>query len=67
MPRPVFREERCKGCELCVRACPKKILTLSDSFNTRGYRPASCIDESKCIGCMLCAKTCPDLVIEIYK
>ena len=67
MARPVFREERCKGCELCVKACPKKIITLSNHFNAKGYRPASCIDESKCIGCMLCAKTCPDLVIEIHK
>ncbi|MDU2065653.1 MAG: 4Fe-4S binding protein [Sporomusaceae bacterium] len=67
MPKPVFYEERCKGCELCTAVCPKKIIQLSDRINSKGYRPSMCIDESKCIGCMLCAKTCPDMVIEIHK
>lgn len=67
MPKPVFRQERCKGCELCTRACPKKIIALSNRFNSKGYRTSYCVDESKCTGCALCAKTCPDLVIEIQK
>ncbi len=67
MPKPVFNQERCKGCELCNHACPKKILAMSANFNSKGYRVAYCTDESKCIGCMICAKTCPDCVIEIYK
>ncbi|WP_312201092.1 4Fe-4S dicluster domain-containing protein [Anaerospora hongkongensis] len=67
MPRPVFTEERCKGCALCTKACPKKIIGISTRFNSKGYQPATCTDESKCIGCSLCAKTCPDIVIEIHK
>lgn len=67
MPRPIFNEERCKGCELCTVACPHKIIVLADRFNSKGYRPATCIDETKCVGCALCAKTCPDIVIEIHK
>lgn len=67
MPKPVFHEERCKGCELCTVVCPKKIIALSDRMNSIGYRISSCIDESKCIGCMMCAKACPDMVIEIHK
>ena len=67
MPKPVFNEERCKGCELCTVVCSKKIVVISDRFNNKGYRPATCSDESKCIGCMLCARTCPDVVIEIHK
>lgn len=67
MPRPVFREERCKGCGLCVHFCPKKILKLSESFNAKSYNPSQCIDEKQCIGCAICAKTCPDMVIEVYK
>jgi 2-oxoglutarate ferredoxin oxidoreductase subunit delta len=67
MPKPVFHEERCKGCELCTVVCPKKIIVLSDRTNSIGYRISSCIDESKCIGCMMCAKACPDMVIEIHK
>lgn len=67
MPRPVFNVERCKGCELCTAVCPKKIIVMSNRFNSKGYRCSSCSDESLCIGCMLCAKTCPDMVIEIHK
>ena len=67
MPKPVFNDERCKGCSLCIRACPKKILQLSNKFNSKGYHTSICIDESQCIGCKLCAQTCPDMVIEIYK
>ena len=26
MAKVTFREERCKGCGLCVGACPKKIV-----------------------------------------
>ena len=67
MPKPVFNVERCKGCELCVDACPKKIIVMAGAYNTKGYRPASCADDSACVGCALCAKACPDTVIEIYK
>lgn len=67
MPKPVFFEERCKGCELCTKVCPKQIVVIANHFNSKGYRPATCIDESKCTGCALCARTCPDVVIEIYK
>lgn len=67
MPRPIFREERCKGCGLCIAACPKKLIEIGAHFNSRGYRPAVCVNEKLCIGCTLCAKTCPDVVIEIHK
>ena len=67
MPRPVFNQEKCKACEMCVSVCPKKILALSSNLNGKGYNIAHCVDESACIGCMFCAKMCPDAVIEIYK
>lgn len=67
MPKPMFREERCKGCELCRDVCPQKIIMMSTMFNSKGYQPATCPDDSKCTGCTLCARACPDVVIEIYK
>lgn len=67
MPRPFFLSERCKGCELCTIACPKKIIAMSTTFNNKGYLFSTCTDEAKCIGCALCAKTCPDNAIEIHK
>ncbi len=63
-----FREERCKGCELCVNACPKKIIALAkDRLNAKGFSPAIITDQEKCIGCAFCATVCPDVVITVEK
>ncbi|SDF34780.1 hypothetical protein SPACI_015690 [Sporomusa acidovorans DSM 3132] len=67
MAKLEFSQERCKGCELCKVACPKKLIVMSSTFNGKGYNYATCPDDSECVGCCLCAKTCPDLVIKIYK
>lgn len=67
MKKVVFSESLCKGCGLCVEACPKKILALSPRVNATGYNVAECVDESKCISCAFCATMCPDCVIEIHK
>ncbi|MDR1396749.1 MAG: 4Fe-4S binding protein [Desulfarculales bacterium] len=67
MARLVFREDRCKGCGLCIEACPKKILIFSDRLNQKGYNLAVCSDEATCIGCAICARSCPDIAIEVYK
>lgn len=62
-----FNRNRCKGCELCVSVCPKRILALDTTTNVKGYRPVVCIDESACVGCASCAKICPDSIITIEK
>jgi 2-oxoglutarate ferredoxin oxidoreductase subunit delta len=67
MAQVKFNEERCKGCELCVSVCPKKIIHMADRFNSKGYRPAEVTEQDKCIGCAFCARICPDVVIEVYK
>ena len=41
MVKLTINEERCKGCGLCVRACPKKLLQISKTkLNAKGYHPA---------------------------
>jgi len=60
-------EQRCKGCGLCINACPKKILTFSEGVNRAGYHYAVCIDQKLCIACALCAEVCPDVCIEVYR
>ncbi len=67
MAKVTFKENLCKGCSLCVGACPKGIVALSDRINQKGYHPATVTDESKCIGCAFCATMCPDCVITVEK
>ncbi len=57
----------CKSCELCVPACPKKIMIITDSKNELGFKVAGCTDARQCTGCLACALVCPEVAIEISK
>ena len=60
--------ERCKGCNLCVVACPLHVLALKErEVNNRGYHFAYMAQPDKCIGCQSCALVCPDACIEVYR
>ena len=62
-----FREAYCKGCGLCVNACPKKILQISKRTKAKGYEVVECFKPDECIGCASCATMCPDSVITVYR
>ena len=66
MPRVTVDNNICKGCEMCVAACPKNIMALDVKItNNKGYHPAHVTDESSCTGCGSCAIMCPDVAIRI--
>ncbi|UCE24925.1 MAG: 4Fe-4S binding protein [Candidatus Zixiibacteriota bacterium] len=65
MPGVTIDKNHCKGCEMCVKACPQKILAMSKQIGLKGYFYAEVVDSSRCIGCMICAITCPDVAIEV--
>ncbi|MBT4714894.1 MAG: ferredoxin family protein, partial [Candidatus Marinimicrobia bacterium] len=59
--------EECKGCNLCIVACPVDVLHLANSFNTHGYSPAE-YDGEGCTGCGICFYACPEPgAITVYK
>ncbi len=58
--------ETCKGCELCIEACPQDSLAMSKEINTKGYHYAVLVQDN-CTGCVNCALVCPDAVITVYR
>ncbi|QVK19124.1 4Fe-4S binding protein [Mycoplasmatota bacterium] len=60
--------DKCKGCGLCIEACPFNLLELdANVVNKKGYQPMRIHTPEKCIGCASCALMCPDVVITVEK
>ena len=61
-------EELCKGCVLCIDACPKGILEADKKkVNRKGYNPVFCTDMGACTACAMCAIICPDSAIKVER
>ena len=58
--------EKCKGCELCIEACPEQTLSLTEKINKKGYHFAVTVNAN-CTGCANCAIVCPDAIITVYR
>jgi 2-oxoglutarate ferredoxin oxidoreductase subunit delta len=57
----------CKGCELCIGACPQNVIALDiERITVKGYHPASLIAEG-CTGCGICAIVCPEAALTVYR
>jgi 2-oxoglutarate ferredoxin oxidoreductase subunit delta len=59
--------EHCKGCNLCVVACPQNVLCLHKEVNSKGYNYSYMSNPDECIGCSNCAMVCPDSCITVYR
>jgi 2-oxoglutarate ferredoxin oxidoreductase subunit delta len=59
--------ELCKGCYLCIRACPVKVLEKGGAANSGGSYPATAAHLEKCIACGNCYAVCPDVCITVFE
>ncbi|MBN2641160.1 MAG: ferredoxin family protein [Victivallales bacterium] len=66
----IIEPDECKGCERCVLACPKSVLTMSTALNKYGF-PYAFYAGDGCIGCGGCFYSCPEpgaiTIIEEYE
>ncbi len=68
MAKLTFKTDNCKGCGLCVDACPKQVLILAqDKINKKGHHPVEAANIEACIGCTFCATMCPDCIIKVER
>ena len=65
MPKIRVLDKYCKGCGLCVPACPKKILYLPEEVDRRGVHVVKVHADIPCTGCLNCTVMCPDAALEV--
>ena len=63
----VVNTDRCKGCSLCVVACPQDVIALANKVNVHGYPYVEPVKQEACVGCASCAIVCPDGCITVYR
>jgi NAD-dependent dihydropyrimidine dehydrogenase PreA subunit len=56
----IVHGDLCKGCALCVAACPQHLLEISrQRVNRLGYFPVRFLADA-CSGCGVCFHACPE-------
>ena len=56
---PAVDEQRCNGCEKCVRVCPVEAMVAASANDPkRPKRTVARVDEQRCLGCGVCVRAC---------
>ena len=63
----IIDSKLCKGCDICIATCPKKVYSKSDKVNTKNVYLPFPENEEACTKCGLCELSCPDQAIYVEK
>ncbi len=55
----IIASHLCKGCTLCIEACPPGVLVQGKFLNRQGYYAVT-YTGSGCTGCSVCFYVCPE-------
>lgn len=55
----IVEASECKGCRLCVEACPKHCFVIGSDINVLGYQYAR-FESADCNACGICFYICPE-------
>ena len=60
-------DQYCKGCELCIDACPQEVMALNmEVLTSKGYHPVMLTGDG-CTGCAICALICPEAALTVFR
>jgi len=60
IPEIRIDQERCKGCDLCLKLCPKGVFQESQEVGAKGFRLIIPELSRQCSNCGLCKYFCPE-------
>ncbi len=68
-----INKDRCKACSLCVKACPKNIISIVEFKDQAVVKCSNCekgalamkVCKVSCIGCMKCVKVCESSAVSV--
>ena len=63
----IIDDQFCKGCNLCIEVCPRKVFSRSNKRSRAGYSMPQAADLEKCAVCFFCEITCPDLALTVIE
>ncbi len=55
----------CKGCDICIAICPRKIFVRSKKRNGYGTNMPEAQNQDNCSVCRMCERMCPDGAINV--